>query len=109
MELGFISNQLRRRGSVLSALLLGAASFSAPAIASVIDRPFLRANAVVIVIGADGFFEEGGQGAIVTDFLFLDTASGTAATDLIIADGVATNFNTGRINPIQNGEGSGMI
>ncbi len=89
-------------------LCLGMTAMSLPAFASVIDRPFLRANAVVIVFGADDFLEGGGQGAIVTDFLFLDTASGTAATDLIADDGVTINFNNQRLNPIQNGTASGI-
>jgi len=93
---------------LLSLYAIGLASLNSPVSASVIDRPFLRANAVVILFGADGFQEEGGTGGIVTDFLFLDTASGTAATDLIAADGVTINFNSQQFNPIQNGEDSGI-
>ena len=92
----------------LWAVGIAAMSFHTSSAASVIDRPFFRANAVVILFGADDFQENGSQGGIVTDFLLLDTASGTAATDLIAADGVTINFNTQRFNPIQNGEESGI-
>lgn len=94
--------------AIFPALFIGVASLNSPVSASVIDRPFLRANAVVIVFGADGFAEDGGQGGIVTDFLFLDTASGTAATDLIANDGVTINFNNQRFNAIQSGTASGI-
>ena len=115
MEMGPIleSNRLVRfrrflTYAVFSALCIGAASLNDSAFASAIDRPFLRANAVVIVFGADDFAENGGQGAIVTDFLFLDTNSGTAATDIIANDGVTINFNNQQLNPIQSGAASGI-
>ncbi len=84
------------------------ASFAPNAIASVIDQPFLRSSAIVIVFGASDFAENGGEAPIVFDFHVLDNASsGQAAPDLNDADGFTTNFNTGRFNPIQNGEESG--
>jgi len=75
---------------------------------SVIDRPFFRAAAVVIVFGASDFEENGGEAPIVFDFHVLNgSASGQAAPDLIGVDGRSINYNTGRYNPIQSGEGSG--
>ncbi|WP_371395473.1 hypothetical protein [Fretibacter rubidus] len=78
------------------------------ALASVVDRPFFRANALVIVFGADDFEENGGEAPIVYDFYLLDNlASGTLGNDLIAADGRTINYNTGRYNPIQSGDSSG--
>ena len=87
----------------MSALLTGISAYS-----SVIDRPFLRAASVVIVMGATDFSENAGQTLFVMDFNLLDNvAPASAADDLIAADGVTTNFNTGRFNASSNGFGSG--
>lgn len=76
--------------------------------ASVLDRPFFRAHAVVIVFGASDFSEDGGVAPVVFDFHLLDDAtSGQAAPDIIGLDGRSINFNTGQYNPISSGEGSG--
>jgi hypothetical protein len=88
-------------------LLFGSTLAVAPAQASVIDRPFFRADSIVIVFGASDFEENGGVAPVVYDFYLLNSASGNAGQDLIDADGVSINYNTGRYNPIQNGEGSG--
>jgi hypothetical protein len=86
-------------------LLLAASS---AAIAGVVDRPFFRANALVIVFGASDFSENGGTAPIVFDFHTLDGAtSGDAAPDLISDDGVTINFNANTYNPTSNGIGSG--
>ena len=88
--------------------LLLAGCLSAPALSSVVDRPFFRAASVVIVYGASDFQENGGEAPIVFDFHILDGAtSGQAAPDLIGVDGRSTNLNSGLLNPIQSGEGSG--
>ena len=85
-----------------------AGCLTAPALSAVADKPFFRAASVVIVFGASDFEENGGEAPIVFDFHVLDGAtSGQAAPDLIAADGVTANFNTGRFNPSQNGDGSG--
>ena len=91
----------RFRALTLSASLLSGLVLAQPSYAGVIDRPFLRANAVVIVFGADDFSDNGGQGGIVTDFLLLNTVSGSAATDLIAANGVTTRFGGGNFIPIR--------
>lgn len=91
-------------------LLAGAVLFSAsaPARAAVADRPFFRANSVVIVFGASDFEENGGVAPVAYDFHMLDNAtSGQAAPDIIAADGRSINYNTGRFNPIQSGSSSG--
>ncbi len=85
-----------------------AGCLAAPALSAVVDRPFFRAAAVVIVFGASDFEENGGVAPVVYDFHVLDGASsGQAAPDLISDDGRSINFNTGRYNPIQSGESSG--
>jgi hypothetical protein len=79
-----------------------------PAFADVQDRPFFRANAIVIVFGADDFSENGGQAPVVFDFVTLDNlGSGVAGNDLIAADGRSINYNTGRYNAISSGEDAG--
>lgn len=96
----------------LKAALLASAtvlSFGAgTALAGVQDRPFFRAQSLVIVFGASDFSENGGVAPVVFDFALLDNVpSGTAATDLIAADGVTINFNSGAYNPSSHGGDSG--
>lgn len=86
---------------------LAALSASVPAMADVLDRPFFKADSIVIVFGADDFIENGGTGPIAVDFLLLDSASGTEATDLIAADGRTINYNSQRYNAIHSGDNSG--
>ena len=99
----------RARGTFAAALLartvlLGASS----AFASVIDRTYFRADSVVIVFGASDFTENGGVATVVFDFALLDEgASGTAAPDIIGADGTTINYNTSRYNPSSDGSESG--
>jgi len=89
--------------SVFCALIL-----SPPAYAGTIDRPFFRAQSIVIVMGGDTFSEDSGTAPFAADFNLLNTASGTQANDLIATDGVAMNFNSGQFNAVSNGEGSGF-
>ena len=73
--------------------------------ASVIDRPFFRANALVIIFSASDFIENNGEAPIVNDFVLLDNvASGTAGNDLIAQDGVPVNFP---FDPISDGTSGG--
>jgi len=95
----------RKFGRGLAALTLGL--FATTASASVIDRPYFNAQALVIVFGASDFTENGGVAPVVFDFNLLDTATGTAATDIIGVDGVTTNFNTGAYNPSSDATESG--
>ena len=86
--------------------LLGALSVVASA--SVIDRPFFRSNATVVVFGASDFSNTGGTAPVVYDFLQLeDGVSGTEANDLIAADGRPINFNDGLFNAIFNEDAGG--
>ena len=100
-------------GQLLAWISLGAIAatlslHSAPALADVIDRPYFKANSLVIVFGADDFEENGGTAPVVFDFLTLDNlGSGVAGNDLIAADGRSINYNSGRYNPIQSGDNSG--
>lgn len=81
---------------------------SGVATASVIDRPFFRSNATVVVFGANDFNDNGGTAPIVFDFLHLENgASGTAATDLIDLDGRPINFNGGLFNAIFSEDAGG--
>ena len=71
--------------------------------ASVIDKPYFKANSIVIVFGADDFEENGGVAPVVYDFYLLDDATpDTEALDLIGADGRTINYNTQSYNPIQS-------
>ena len=85
------------------ALLSGSTTFAA-----VQDKPFMRAESLVIIFGASDFAEDGGVAPIVYDFYLLNgVSSGQLANDIIAADGRTINYNTQRYNPIQNGEESG--
>lgn len=78
------------------------------AYADVIDRPYFKANSLVIVFGADDFEDNGGVAPVVFDFVTLDSlGSGVEGNDLIAADGRSINYNTNRYNPIQSGDNSG--
>lgn len=76
--------------------------------AGTLDRPFFRAQAIVVVMGGDDFSENGGTAPFAVDFNLLTSASGTAANDIIAADGVTMNYNTGQFNAISNGTDSGF-
>lgn len=76
--------------------------------ASVIDRPFIRAQSIVILIGGNDFSNNGGEAPFAVDFYLLDNvSSGTAAPDIIGADGVTVNYNTGQYNASEDGSESG--
>lgn len=95
----------RQIATGIAALTLGL--FGTAASGAVVDRPYFNAEAMVIVFGASDFTENGGVAPVVFDFNLLDTATGTAATDLIGVDGVTINFNTGQYNPTSDGSESG--
>lgn len=99
-----------KRSSVKAASVIAitAAAIAVPAQADVVDRPFFKANSIVIVFGADDFEENGGVAPVVYDFYLLDNlASGVAGNDIIGVDGHTINYNTARYNPIQSGVSSG--
>ena len=108
-QLHQIMDQLRRT-TKMHILLTGAllaSTVSMNAHAGSLDRPFFRAQSIVVVMGGDDFSENGGTALFAVDFNLLNSASGTAANDIIAADGVTTNFNTGQFNAISNGTDSG--
>lgn len=73
--------------------------------ASVIDRPFFRANSVVIIFSGGDFVENNGEAPLAHDFVLLDNvASGTEGNDLIAQDGVPVNFP---FDPISDGSSGG--
>ena len=98
-----LANKKCARGIAALALAL----FGTTASAAVVDRPYFKADSIVIVFGASDFAENGGVAPVVFDFNLLDTATGTAATDLIGVDGVTTNFNAGVYNPSSDATESG--
>lgn len=79
------------------------------AAAATIDRPFFRAQSVVILIGASDFSENGGVAPVAVDFNLLDNVSpASPANDIIGVDGVTVNFNTGQYNASSNGSEAGF-
>jgi len=88
----------------LKKLLLagGAAAIvtASTAYASIIDRPFFQVLGVVVVWGADSI--DGTDNApVVSDFVLLTNASGSAGADIIAADGAAVL--TGTLDAIVTG------
>jgi len=81
---------------VTTAIIAGL--LSTTAFASVIDRPFFQSIGVVIVWGDTAFSEDPGFAPIVSDFVLLTPASGTAGADLIDTDVYAVA--TGTLDPI---------
>ena len=97
--------QLQKFFKGLSWGLLGLAVLLSSASASVIDRPFLRMGAVVIVWSASDFFEEDFEAPLVHDFVLLDNVTpGSEGADIIEGDGVPVNFP---FIPTSNGEEAG--
>jgi len=89
----------------LKKLLLagGAAALvtASTAYASIIDRPFFQVLGVVVVWGADSI--DGADNApVVSDFVLLTNASGSAGADLIAVDGATVL--TGTLDAIKDGE-----
>jgi len=71
---------------------------------SVLDRPFFRASAIVIVFGGSDFLKNGGVGPVATDFYLLDNIpSGQAAPDIIGVDGVTLEYFSGGYTPTSDG------
>ncbi len=111
----------------LKKLLLagGAAAIvtASTAYASIIDRPFFQVLGVVVVWGADGI--DGTDDApVVSDFVLLTNATGTAGADLIAADGATVvtgtllaikdgvenvDGTTAAVNPITGGADNGTF
>ncbi|WP_371397103.1 hypothetical protein [Fretibacter rubidus] len=74
----------------------GVAASAMPAYAATTDRPYFRAQSLVIVIGATEDEANGGVAPVAVDFNLLTPASsGTAAPDLIAGDGFVFNSNAG--------------
>jgi len=91
------------------------------AFASIIDRPFFQVLGVVVVWGSDGV--DGTDNApVVSDFVLLTPASGSAGADLIAADGATVvtgsllsikdgvvNGGTAAVNPVTGGADNGTF
>lgn len=82
---------------LLAMALLGVVSLCAkPAFAASTDRPYFKAQAIVVVIGATENESNGGVAPVAVDFnLLTPSTSGQAATDLITRDGYVFNSNSG--------------
>ena len=95
-------------GGCLKKLLLSCAVVPAlllQADAAVIDRPFFRANAIVIVFSGGDFVESNGEAPLAHDFVLLDNVTpGAEGNDLIAQDGVPVNFP---FDPISDGTTAG--
>ncbi len=81
-------------GSVAATLM------ATTAYASVIDRPFFQVLGVVVVWGGTDFDENAGTAPVVSDFVLLTPASGTAGADLISGD--VYSVVTGSLDPISD-------
>ena len=92
------------------------------AYASIIDRPFFQVLGVVVVWGADD--AETDNTPVVSDFVLLTPATGTAGADLIAVDGgtvvtgtllavkdgvVNTDGTTAAVNPVSGGADNGTF
>lgn len=86
--------KLALAGGVATALL------ASTAYASVIDRPFFQVLGVVVVWGGTDFDENAGAAPVVSDFVLLTPASGTAGADLISGD--VYSVVTGSLDPISD-------
>ena len=87
------------RNSLFSTLGFSVLIGSAPAFAAGFDRPYLRAQSIVIVIAATEDESNGGVAPVAVDFNLLTPASsGAAAPDLIADDGFVFNSNS-RFDP----------
>ncbi len=83
----------------LAALVASASLYAPTAHAASTDRPFFKAQSLVIVIGATEDEANGGIAPVAVDFNLLTPASsGTAAPDLIGVDGYVFNSKAG-FNP----------
>jgi len=83
-------------GVVGAVNLWGGAGLGTQAHASVVDRPFFNAQALVIVIAATEDEANGGVAPVAVDFALLTpSSSGSAAPDLIGVDGFVFNQNRG--------------
>jgi len=83
-------------GGVTASLL------ASTAYASVIDRPFFQVLGVVVVWGGTDFDDNGGTAPVVSDFVLLTPATGTAGADLISGD--VYSVVTGSLTPINSGD-----
>jgi len=81
-------------GGVTASLL------ASTAYASVIDRPFFQVLGVVVVWGGTDYNEDGGTAPVVSAFVLLTPASGSAGADLIAGD--VYSVVTGTLDPISN-------
>lgn len=86
--------KLALAGGVAASLLAGTAY------ASVIDRPFFQVLGVVVVWGGTDFAENGATAPVVSDFVLLTPASGSAGADLIAGD--VFSVVTGSLDPISD-------
>ncbi|WP_409433833.1 hypothetical protein ACJ3XI_04820 [Litorimonas sp. RW-G-Af-16] len=76
-----------------AAMLMGSTAY-----ASVIDRPFFQVLGVVVVWGGTDTAANSGTAPVVSDFVLLTPASGTAGADLIAGD--VYSVVTGTLDPI---------
>jgi len=79
---------------------VAATLMASTAYASVIDRPFFQVLGVVVVWGGTDYNEASGTAPVVSDFVLLTPASGSAGADLIAGD--VYSVVTGSLDPISD-------
>jgi len=79
---------------------VAATLMASTAYASVIDRPFFQVLGVVVVWGGTDYDENAGTAPVVSDFVLLTPASGSAGADLIAGD--VYSVVTGSLDPISD-------
>ncbi|MEP3891833.1 MAG: hypothetical protein ABJN69_15365 [Hellea sp.] len=79
---------------------VAASLLASTAYASVIDRPFFQVLGVVVVWGGTDYDENAGTAPVVSDFVLLTPASGSAGADLIAGD--VYSVVTGSLDPISD-------
>lgn len=90
-----LSIKILRRIVLATAIAGACIAIWASATAGINDRPFFRASAIAIVIGATEDDSNAGVAPVASDFLLLTSASGTAANDIIGVDGFVMNSKSG--------------
>ena len=79
---------------------LAASMLAGTAYASIIDRPFFQVLGVVVVWGGSDFSDSAGTAPVVSDFVLLTPASGSAGADIIAGD--VFSVVTGTLDPINS-------
>jgi hypothetical protein len=94
---------------IRSAVVVASLCAVPTAIATQIDRPFFRANSVVIVIGATDDDTSGGVAPVVVGFNLLTSAPNTRSDDIIGVDGYVMNSQSGWVPGLDFSAGTSRL